>query len=396
MNWFSHSANGKRFLLMDIASDSVGAGVVAVFQNAKPILLFTARAPIACASHLEPKHFFSATIHALHELCTHLFQTHRADIAGVERAHIFLNAPWVVSKTRSVRVDFPELTTLTADTLKAVIQETEKGIADNFRTAHREIAEAVRIVEKKITEFRVNGYTIASAVGKEARTLELTLLESFAPENAVTRFGNTLDALSHAPREWHGAAAACAGVLSASAHEQSDALTVCAGSEATELCIERGGILQEVISVPFGIRTAARASCDTGAFSSAVSAESFLRTASFGMLHSARRATVENARAEAGTRFRRALAAALAPKMKVGFAPARATLITNEQNLPFFDAALRTTLFEADEPKLTTTFSVLGAGAFSSSIQFARAATPDTFLAGEAVFVGLYENGKKL
>lgn len=396
MNWFSHSANGKKFLLIDIASDSVGAGVVAVFPNAKPTLLFTAREPIACVPRLEPKHFFSATLHALNELCAHLFQTHRSDISGAERMHIFLNAPWVVSKTRSVRVDFPELTVLNTDTLTSVIQEAEKGITDNFRAAHREIAEAVRVVEKKIIEFRVNGYAVASAVNKEARTLELTLMESFAPENAIAKFGNALDAFSHASREWHGAAAACAGALSAGAHEQGDALTVCAGSEATEVCVERSNVLHEVISIPFGIRTIARSLLNEGVFSSASSAESFLRAASFATLAEQHRATVEHARAEAMARFRRALTTALLPKMKTGFVPARATLLADERNLPFFDAALREPLFEAGEAELTTAFSVFGAGAFSASLQLARAATPDTNLSGEAAFTSLYENRKKL
>ncbi|TSC85134.1 MAG: hypothetical protein G01um101417_1, partial [Parcubacteria group bacterium Gr01-1014_17] len=117
MNWFSSGAQGKKFLLIDIASDSVGAGLVAMFPNAKPTLLFTVRESIVCAPRLEPKHFFLATLHALTALCEHLFQTHRADIAGVKRMHIFLHAPWVVSKMRSVRTDFPEVTTLTPDAL---------------------------------------------------------------------------------------------------------------------------------------------------------------------------------------------------------------------------------------------------------------------------------------
>ncbi|MDP3661803.1 MAG: hypothetical protein Q8R17_03065 [bacterium] len=396
MKWFSLGMHGKKFLIIDIASDSVGVGVVAVFPNAKPTLLFTLRAPIALAPRLEPKHFFSATLHALTALCARLFQTHRTDLAGTVCAHIFLHAPWVVSKTRSVRVDFPEITKLTPDTIASVIQETEKGITENFNNAHREVAESVRVVEKKIIEFRVNGYTVASAVGKEARTLELTLLESFAPENAITRFGNALDSLSHSPREWHGAAAACAGALSASAHGQGDVLTVCAGSEATEACIERNNLLQEVISIPFGIRTAARAAWNDDAFSSTSSAESFLRAASFTSLTEQRRATVEHARAIAGERFRRALAAALLPKIKAGFAPARATLLADEHTLPFFDAVFRLPFFDAGETALNMAFSVFGAGAFANSIQFARAATPDTYLSGESAFVALYENEKKM
>ena len=395
MKWFASSTNGKKFLLIDIASDSVGAGLVAMFPNAKPTLLFTVRESIVCAPRLEPKHFFSATLHALNELCKHLFQTHSIDIAGIGQTHIFLHAPWVVSKMRSVRTDFPEVTTLTPDALASVIQAAEKGIAENFRAAHREVAETVRVVEKKITEFRVNGYAVTSAAGKEARTLELTMLESFAPENAVTRFGNALDALPKTPREWHGAAAACAGALSALAHEQEDALTVCAGSEVTEVCIERGSVLQEVISIPFGIRTAARVLCSNGVFSSTTSAESFLRATSLSSLAEKRRAQIETALRLQSERFRRALAIALLPKIKAGFTPMRAALLADERNLTFFDAALRAPLFDAGEAECNIVFSVFGAGAFSTSLQMVRAATPDTYLSGEAVFTALYENGKK-
>lgn len=396
MNWFSHGANGKKFLIVGIASDSIGAGVVAVSPDTQPILLCTMREPISFAPTLEPSHFFSATLHALGALCGHMFQTHGHDLAGVDRVHIFLHAPWVVSKTRPVRVDFPSPTILTSDALASVIQEAEKGIADNFRAAHRDIAEAVRVVEKKITEFRVNGYGVTSAVGKEARTLELTLLESFAPDTAIARFGNTLATLSPAPLEWHGAASACAGALAASLHGEGDALVICAGSEATEVCIERAGVLHEVISVPFGIRTGARAAWSEGAFASGISAESFLRATLFGSLAEKRRAEVEEARDAATARFKRAVAGVLLPKIKSGFAPAPATILADERSRLFFERALRTPLFEGADAERSPSFAVRGVDAFSESLTLAGAAAPDTYLMGEAVFVGLYENGKKL
>ena len=387
MQWFSFGEKGKKFLIIDIASGSVGAAVVRIARDARPIILFTAREAIAPAEELTPEHFFSATLHALKELCTHLFKLYRSEMAGVERAHLFLRAPWVVSKTRSVRAEFSEPSVITEALLSSVIREAENGITENFRAAHREVASAVRVVEKKITEFRVNGYAVASALDKEARTLELTLLESFAPENAIVKFDTLFDSLTHAPREYHAGAAAAHGALSASTtEERGDALTMCVGSEATELCVERNEILQEVISVPVGVRTVARGAVGEGGFDSVSSAESFLRAASVQTLSDTRRVSVESARDGAGERLKRTITDTLAPKIKNGFSPARAIVLCDEK-----DVSLCEQVFP-----LQMKFTVRGAETFSNSVVSMRHAILDTFLSADAVFVALYEEGKKL
>ncbi len=307
---------------------------------------------------------------------------HRRELAGIERAHIFLHAPWIVSKTRSVRADFPEPTLLTEAALASVIREAEKGITENFRAAHREIAEAVRAVEKKITEYRVNGYGVSSAVGQKAQTLELTLLESFAPENAVARFAASLTSLTSAPLEWHGAAAACAGARAALAHGEGDMLTLSAGGEATEVCITRRGVLHEVVSLPLGLHTAARAVWEEGAAHSVTAAEALLRAASASALADSRRTEAEAARARQAERFRRAVSDALAPKISAGFLPRQSLLLADESNLSFYSRAF-------GEP-LPTEVSVRGAEAFAPTVQFFREAGRDTFFAGEAAFIALY------
>ncbi|KKU60048.1 MAG: hypothetical protein UX81_C0005G0044 [Parcubacteria group bacterium GW2011_GWA2_47_12] len=386
MNWFSLDAHGKKFLVIDIASGSVGATVVRMARDARPTILFTAREAVAPAEELTPEHFFSATLHSLKALCAQVFRLYRGEMAGVEQAHIFLRAPWIVSKTRSVRAEFPEPSVVTEAVLASVIREAEKGIAENFHAAHREIASDVRVVEKKITEFRVNGYAVASALGKEARTLELTLLESFAPENAILKFNTLFDSLTAAPREYHAGAAAAHGALSASTEERGDSLTVCVGSEATELCIERNGILQEVVSVPVGVRTAARGVVGEGVFNSVISAESFLRAESVQKLSDARRVSVEAAREGSAVRLRRTAANALAPKMKNGFSPTRAVVLCDEKDISLCERVFRAPL----------EFAVHAAEAFSNSVAYLRSAIPDTFLSAEAAFVALYEEGKKL
>ena len=396
MQWFSFGAKEKKHLIIDIASGSVGAAVVRTARDARPTILFTAREAVTPAEELNPEHFFSATLHALKELCAHLFKLYRSEIASVAQTHIFLRAPWIVSKTRSVRAEFPELSVITEALLSSVVREAEKGITENFRAAHHEVASAVRVVEKKITEFRVNGYAVASALGKEARTLDLTLLESFAPENAMFRFDTLFDSLNHAPREYHAGAAAAHGAFSASAEERGDALTICAGSEAMELCVERNGILQEIISVPVGLRTAARGAVGEGVFNSVVSAESFLRAASVHTLSPARRAFVEAAREEAAVLLRRTATDALAPKMKNGFLPACAVVLCDEKDISFYERAFRQPFLTETNSKRAVECSLRGAEAFSRSIVSMHSATPDTFLSAEAVFVGLYEAGKKL
>lgn len=397
MSLFSFGKKRERtFLIVDIESGSVGAAAVTLAPHEKPRVLFTARERIAPAERLDPAHFFAATSEALKRLVAHLSRFYRDESACAHELHIFLHAPWIVSKTRAVRKEFAEPTVLTERLAAGIVQTAEQGIEENFAAAHREIAGAVRVVEKKITEFSVNGYTVAHPYGNEARTLELTLLESFAPENAVLRFGAILSALTPLPVEWHGAASACAGALVETGNDTGDdaRLVLIAGSETTECVRLQGDVARSVASVPFGVRTTARAARETGAFHSVAAAEAFLSApaSASATLAPARRARVEQARQDAAASWRRAVTPLLFSSGASGFFPRGATFLAAEEYLPFFEAMLREP-FVGEAPRaLSLPVSAIGARAVAFSLYLARAALPDSFLCAEAVFLGLYKS----
>lgn len=382
--------------MVDIESGSVGAAGLVFLPGTKPLVSFTTRERIPPAERLDPAHFFSATNEALKKLTSHVFRFYRTEVARAEELHIFLHAPWIVSKTRGVRKDFQKLTLTTEALLASVVQAAEQGIEENFRAAHREVAGAVRVVEKKITEFSLNGYALARPLGKETKALEMTLLESFAPENAVLRFGGILSALSSAPREWHGAAAACGGALTQCALDTTcDAsLVLTAGSETTECVVVHGSIVREVSSTPFGVRTAARGAYEAGAFHSVSAAEAFLSapTSASAALAPARHARATRARTDALEYWRRALSALIFPKITTGFFPQSATLLTAEEHLPFFEDALREPL--RGETSNITPLNIVtrGTRTFVPFLQWTRAALSDSFLSAEATFLALYKN----
>lgn len=397
MGLFSFGKKRERtFLIVDIESGSVGAAAVTLAPHEKPRVLFIIRERMTPAERLDPAHFFSATRAALKTLTAHLARFYRSELACVRETHCFLHAPWIISKTRAVRKEFDAPTVLTEHIAADIVQAAERGIEENFAAAHREIAGAVRVVEKKITEFSVNGYTVAHPYGNEARTLELTLLESFAPENAVLRFGEVLSTLTPLPAEWHGAAPAC---VSALAETDTDAVedarfVLTAGSETTECVRFQGGVARSVASVPFGVRTAARAACETGAFHSVAAAEAFLSASASASatLAPSRRARVEQARRDAAASWRRAVTPLLFSSGASGFFPRRATLLAAEEYLPFFEAVLREPFVGEAPNALSLPVSAIGARAVASSLYLAREALSDSFLCAEAMFLGLYKS----
>lgn len=385
-------------LIIDIASGSVGVAGVLVPRSGRPFVSFVVRERIPIAPTLEPKHFFTATRVALVSVCAHLSTLSHADMPTITRAHIFLHAPWIVSKTRSVRTQFPHPTALSPATLAAIIKDAEHGIAENFHAAYHDIAEAVRTVEKKIIAFRVNGYAVSTALHKEATSFEATLFESFAPEAAVRAFERALDVCSLAPREWHSAAAALAHARAASlgGGEEDAALTISAGAEATEVCLVHRGLLEEVLSIPQGIRSAARAAAASGAFHSAAAAEAFFAMPAYDALAPARREKAGAARRAGAALWRDAVSAALPPALRAGFAPRRAELFAAEEQISFFADAVREA--GADTAAASHLFAALapqGAEAFSADMVAARAAPPDTFLYAEAAFLAAYEAGNR-
>lgn len=369
------------FLVIDIGSDSVGAsGVVKRRSDGVPFLLFTAREPIAPAPHLEPKHFFSATLSALRVLLEKSFSLHRAEISSIRVIHIFLHSPWIVSKTRAVRADFKEPVFLSVDVLGKAVRDAEEDIEEKFRAAHIDISSAVRIVEKKIIEFRVNGYEVASALNKKANSLEFALLESFVPENAVEKFGATLENVSGKTRELHGAVAALAVSASAAPSELSHNLHaqacnsafISVGGEASEIALSRNGVVREVVSIPRGFRSLARMAFEEGTFHSVSSAESFFAQPS-------ERATkFVKAREKSIQEYRKIISDFIELKKKAGFFCNNFSFCCDGKYQLFFKEALSNL-----SPSLRFED-------FEGVVERSRSASADPFLMGEAFFLSLF------
>lgn|GEM_PF-1424267 len=367
-----------RFLIIDIGSESVGAAGVEV-QKGVPVMptdrqariVFVERAPIPLASELQPAHFFSATAHALEQVCARIR-------TPVTRVHLFLHSPWVVSKTRAWRAEFPTTTLLTEKVLATAVQEAERGIEENFRAAYKEVASAVRRVERALVEFRVNGYSVASACGKEARTLEFSLLESFAPENALVKFNSLVERVTAAPRVWGAGAAAIALAPRVAMGDYTDVLTVVAGGEAIELALVRAGAPSAILSVPVSLRTLARDMYRSGALSSVSTAEAFLIApeSALAALAPARRAQVERARTEAYARIAQAVREALAPYERDGARFTSVFVFSPEKYAAFFMRALA-----PFNPVIPDT------GAFAGKIEWRVRESVDPVFLAETAFV---------
>ena len=68
MQLFSGRARGRKFVLVDIGSASVGAAGILVLPEGRAVVVWAEREIIPIAERLEPTHFFSATLHALNAL----------------------------------------------------------------------------------------------------------------------------------------------------------------------------------------------------------------------------------------------------------------------------------------------------------------------------------------
>ena len=146
--------------------------------------------------------------------------------------------------------------------------------------------------------------------------------------------------------------------------------------------------MQEIISVPFGFRTVARAAYKRGAFHSIAAAEAFLRLSTPTLFSRARHGVMEAARTEAEDMWRRAVWNICAPKLKTGFFPQGGTLVAAEEDQAFFEKAWHAS---AENTPLALRLET-----FEDRCEHARAAPPDAFLTGEAAFVSLYEEGRNV
>lgn len=179
--------------VFDISSSSVaGAHVLLTPRDpkTKAVFLASTRSDATLQEDIDVNRFVSETIAHIELVANRL---KKADTHKLSHIQIVLASPWYSSHTRTIRYEKDDTQFFCTQKLIDTLVDAElKQILAEGTGAFGEFGTASIVVERQISQIKLNGYATANPFGKKTRTLEIFLTLTVAPKPIIDRFKESL------------------------------------------------------------------------------------------------------------------------------------------------------------------------------------------------------------
>ena len=183
-------------LILDVQSSIVRGTLVHMHAQSNPHVVFTHNVGIAYKPHARSGYLVKAALAAIEESVAEslrfISQAHSIKNAlhdlprHIAAVHYVLSSPWVVSQAKTLTQSFKKETAVTrAYILKLVAEERAKM---SEKDQHD-----IRVIEEKIFDVRLNGYSVTSWESRKTTQLEVSFVSSLAGGRMVERFIQACD-----------------------------------------------------------------------------------------------------------------------------------------------------------------------------------------------------------
>lgn len=242
----------KTVLLIDIAHNSVGVGVLVTAPDTIPRLLATWRETF---THVDPSHerMLQTTMRVMRKL------VEKATSAGYgswDKMYCCIGSPWVLTHVRTASYAQAKQFTVTEKLLASLAEKDTERFTQRLDSGILPFSEHTMVLDHTRIATKVNGHMLQKPVGQRARSVECTYLVSGINPDVAAMIRSSLYAVTHQEP-----------ILTAVQHTQLQAFRLLHGAHNFALFDFHGGI-GECIVVRDGVLTVTA--------SSPISEESYL------------------------------------------------------------------------------------------------------------------------
>ncbi len=179
-------------LILDVQSSVVRGSLVSLETGTRPEILFTYSTDIHYRNYSDSNHLIKMTLEAVSEIVKvieHYTNTlEEKNRRKIHSIHFALSSPWLVSQARIIEVAFPKVTRIT----RAYILDLIKKERDKLMTLKDE---PLTVIEEKVFDVRLNGYSVDVWEGKETKDLEISFAISIAGTSMIESLINKCSGL---------------------------------------------------------------------------------------------------------------------------------------------------------------------------------------------------------
>jgi len=260
MSLFSKKPTKRLELVFDIESDSVCAAIVLYEASKAPRIVYHAESEVARKSHTDGAYLSRNMWKALESVASNaqaampaLMEKKLIERAHADRIHVVLSSPWIISRLSCVEKTFEKETIVRRPALADLLEKERSASAQMFAVGDS------AAIDAKIFEVKINGYPVADYEGKRAKTLEGTMVVSFASRTMLREIKSRINRFFRASDEaFHSALILRYAALRSALPHHSDYIWLQVHGELTDILVVRQGACAISGSLPFGSDTLAR------------------------------------------------------------------------------------------------------------------------------------------
>ncbi len=178
------------FAVYDISSGSVGgAHILLPHESAKKMtVLASVRTAAPLQEDIKMDRFVENTVHYLEDV---IVRVGKADVHHPFLIQVVLDSPWYSTKVKTIHYQKDTPFTCTKKLLDSLVDQEIMGLLSEENTSYGVYGKESVVIEKQLSETKLNGYSTNTPIGKKATTVELALVVTIAPKNVLALFSDT-------------------------------------------------------------------------------------------------------------------------------------------------------------------------------------------------------------
>lgn len=244
----------NRHLILDITSGTVGGIVISKNESGQINVLKTYREIFPFNKPLGGKSIHTTMLGALNKVMHELSKTS----GRVNSVHFIMSSPWITSETKNVLLKFDKPTIVSEHVVKKAIKDEEERFSKTLNLESNR-KEKVTIIESKITDIKVNGYSVETVLGETAKELQISFFVSLSTERVTDEIKKEMYRHYRISNiQFHSSAISTLLFLDNLGIKSQDIVFMNIHGEVTELAHVNHGRIVGWGSIPVGTRTLMR------------------------------------------------------------------------------------------------------------------------------------------
>ncbi|MEI6479952.1 MAG: hypothetical protein WCO12_00300 [bacterium] len=387
MGLFSSNRCTKNIeLVCDVGSGSVGISLVDTTCT-PPKILFCERIYFT-TPRLNATSEISVVSNELKEALVLALQ--HAISQGIKPSHVscFYSSPWFISQVQVLKLSHSSPSVFSEEVFEKLVTEGENNFMSSKDASNHTSLEDVKIIERRVTQVKLNGYQTHNPFGKKSTTAEVSIFVSALSKKSIETIEESINHVFAGLKiEHHTFVLASGAILRNLFHSNDSFFVFDISDEVTDISLIDNNALFDTMSFPIGTRSIiSRIESDCKLdYSLAQSALSmYLKNETHEEQNTLIDSSVDSIRKDWFTQLERSFGGLV----KNVAMPPVIYFITDENMIPFFE-----TLFEKNKSYSQTMseykFQIIPIKneMFESHVDFSNPAKKDFFLGLEALYL---------